>query len=145
LLRDHELALTLENEDSGLYSCHELADIFKRVNDPLVGACIDTMNSAAILENPLETVEALAPYAVCIHLKDFTVKRESVSGFSVLGTPVGKGMLDVKAVLNMVREAGRDPDVLLEQFMDRRGDEEETLKEEERWVKESIRFMRRIM
>jgi len=38
LLRNHELTLTLENEDSGLYSCHELAEIFGRVNDPLVGA-----------------------------------------------------------------------------------------------------------
>ena len=145
LLRDHELTLTLENEDSGLYSCHELADILSQVNDPLVGACIDTMNSAVIIENPLETVKALAPYAVCIHLKDFTVKRESVSGFTVSGTPVGKGMLDVKAVLNMVTKAGRNPDILLEQFMGRRGDEAETLKEEERWVKEGTRFMRQIM
>jgi len=145
LLRDHELSLTLENEDSGLYSCHELAEIFRQVDDPLVGACIDTMNSAAILENPLETVGVLAPYAVCIHLKDFTVKRESVSGFSVFGVPVGKGMLDVKAVLSLVREAGRDPDILLEQFMGRKGDEEETLKEEERWIREGIRFTRSIM
>ena len=145
LLRNHELTLTLENEDSGLYSCHELAEILGRVNDPLVGACIDTMNSAAILENPLETVEVLAPYAACIHLKDFTVKRESVSGFSVFGAPVGKGMLDIKAVLDMIREAGRDPDILLEQFMGKKGNEEETLREEERWVKEGIKFMRSIM
>jgi len=145
LLRDHKLALTLENEDSGLYSCHELAEIFRQVNDPLVGACIDTMNSAAILENPLETVKVLAPYALCIHLKDFTVKRESVSGFSVFGAPVGKGMLDIKAVLDMIKEAGRDPDILLEQFMGRKGGEGETLKEEERWVKEGIEFVRSVM
>jgi sugar phosphate isomerase/epimerase len=144
-LRDHELTMTLENEDSGIYSCHELADILSQVNDPLVRACIDTMNSAVILENPLETVKALAPSAVCIHLKDFTIKRESVSGFTVFGTPVGKGMLDVKAVLNMVTKAGRNPDILLEQFMGRRGNEAETLKEEERWMKEGIRFMRQIM
>ena len=145
LLRNHELTLTLENEDSGRYSCHELAEILGRVNDPLVGACIDTMNSAAILENPLETVEVLAPYAACIHLKDFTVKRQSVSGFSVFGAPVGKGMLDIEAVLDVIREAGRGPDILLEQFMGKKGNEEETLREEERWVKEGIKFMRSIM
>ena len=145
VLRDHELTLTIENEDSGVYPCYQLAEVLRRVNDPLVGACIDTMNSAAILENPLETVRVLAPYAVCVHLKDFCVERASVRGFSVFGAPVGKGMLDVEAVLSTFREAGRDPDILLEQFMGKKGDEEETLREEERWVREGVEFVRSIL
>jgi len=145
ILRDHELTLTLENEDSGIYSCYELAEVLRRVDDPLVGACIDTMNSTVILENPLETVRILTPYAVCLHLKDFNIKRTSVSGFSISGTPVGTGMLNVKTVLTTVKEAGRNPDILLEQFMGKKGNEEKTLDEEERWIKKGIKFIHSIL
>lgn len=60
LLRDHELTPATENEDEGMYSCRELAEMLKRVDDPLVGALIDLTNSTVRLERPLETVEALA-------------------------------------------------------------------------------------
>jgi len=145
ILRDHELTLTLENEDSGIYSCYQLAEILRGVNDPLVGACIDTLNSTVILERPLETVKTLSPYAVCMHLKDYCVKRTSVSGFSIFGVPVGMGMLDVKALFDTIKEAGRDADILLEQFMGKKSNEEETLREEERWIEEGIRFLRSVL
>jgi len=144
-LRDQQLALTLENEDSGIYACHELAEILRRVDDPLVGACVDTMNSTVILEHPFDTVRVLAPYAMCFHLKDFIIRRTSVSGFSIEGVPVGTGMLNVKAVLDMARGTGREPDILLEQFMGRRVDEETTLEEEARWVRTGARFVRSLL
>jgi len=144
-LRDHQLALTLENEDSGIYTCHELAEILRRVDDRFVGACVDTMNSTVILEHPLDTVKVLAPYAMCLHLKDFVIRRASVSGFSIEGVPVGTGMLDVKAVLDMAKETGREPDILLEQFMGRRGDEEATLEEEVKWVRTGAKFVRSLL
>jgi len=144
-LREHQLALTLENEDSGIYTCHELAEILRLVADPLVGACVDTMNSTVILEHPLDTVRILAPYAMCFHLKDFIIRRTSVSGFSIEGVPVGTGMLNVKAVLDMAREAGREPDILLEQFMGSRGDEEATLEEEAKWIGTGARFVRSLI
>jgi len=99
------------------------------------------MSSTVILERPLETVRVLAPYATCIHLKDF-VTRTRVSGFSIHVAPVGTGMLDVKAFFHAVRETGRDPDVLLEQFMGRGASVEETLEEEEKWIRTGIRNAR---
>jgi len=39
----------------------------------------------------------------------------------------------VKAVLNMLRDAGSDADILLEQSMGRNGTEDETEREEEAW------------
>ena len=59
--------------------------------------------------------------------------------------PLGRGMLDVKAVLNIIKESERDPNIILEQWMDRRDDEEETVKEEERWIEESVRFLRSVL
>jgi len=142
VLRDRELTLAIENSSMCLYNSHQLAEIFRQIDDPLVGACIDTANSLGLLERPLETVKVLSPYAVSLHLKDFCIKRETVSGFTIFGVPLGKGMLDVKAVLNTIKESNRDPNILLEQWMERKDDEEETLKEEERWLIESVGFLR---
>ncbi len=145
ILRDRELTLAVENSSLCLYSSHQLAEIFERIGDPLVGACVDTVNSTGLLERPLDTVKALSPYAVSLHLKDFCIKRRNVGGFAIFGVPLGRGMLDVKAVLNIIKESGRDPNIILEQWMDRRDDEEETVKEEERWMKESVRFLRSVL
>jgi sugar phosphate isomerase/epimerase len=144
LLRNHQLTLTLENEDSGIYTSRELAEILGKVDDPLVGACIDTMNSTVILENPLDTVRTLAPYATCFHLKDFTVKRASVNGFSISGVPVGTGMLDIKAIFRLVKEADREPDILLEQFMGMKETVEETLRQETEWLRKGITYIHSI-
>jgi len=89
LLENCGLTLSLENSSLCLYDCNQLAKIFERVNDPLVGACIDTLNSTGLLEKPLETVSVLAPYAVCLHLKDYRIERKNVSGFSIYGVPLG--------------------------------------------------------
>jgi len=144
-LREQVLTLAIENSSLCLYSSRELAEMFKQIDDPLVGACIDTVNSVGLLERPLETVETLAPYVVSFHLKDFRVERRSVGGFTVFGTPLGQGMLDVRAVLNIIMRANRDFNILLEQWMDRKGSGEETLEEEERWVKNSLRFLRSVL
>jgi len=47
-------------------------------------------------------------------------------------------MLPVKSRLNVPEESFRDPNLLLEQWMDRKNTIEETL-EEERWVEDSIK------
>jgi len=46
----------------------------------------------------------------------------------------------VKAVLNMLRDAGSDADILLEQSMGRNGTEDETEREEEARVREGIEY-----
>ena len=145
VLRDRGLTLAIENSSLCLYSCHQLAKIFKRIDDPLVGACMDVANSTGLLEKPLETARVLSPYAISLHLKDFRIERRDVGGFTIFGVPLGKGMIDVKAVLDTISESGHQPDVLLEQWMDKRENEEETLKEEERWMRESVRFLHSLM
>ncbi|RLE65720.1 MAG: hypothetical protein DRJ38_03340 [Thermoprotei archaeon] len=145
-LRDRDITLAIENSSLGIYNSYELVEIFKQVNDPLVGACIDVANSLILLEKPFETVKILAPYAKSLHLKDFCIKRASEGGgFIISGVPLGEGMLNVKAIIDIIRNSGCNPNILIEQWMERKSDEEETLKEEERWLKKSIRFLRSIL
>jgi hypothetical protein len=37
--------------------------LIDKINHPLVGACVDTVNSMGVLENPETAVKKLAPYA----------------------------------------------------------------------------------
>ena len=68
----------------------------ERVVRPRFGVCLDTVNSFGALEGPAVVVEALAPLAVNLHVKDFVVTRHSSQmGFTVEGRPAGQGSLDV--------------------------------------------------
>ena len=145
VLQTKNLLLAVENSSLWLYSSRELAELFGKVDSPFFGACIDVVNSTGLLEKPLETVEILAPHAMCLHLKDYFVQRREVGGFMILGVPLGTGMLDTKAVLNALKRADRDPDILLEQFMGKKETAQETLAEEDKWVKEAIKYVKAIV
>ncbi len=145
VLQTKNLLLAVENSSLWLYTSRELAELFGKVDSPFFGACVDVVNSTGLLEKPLETVQTLAPYAMCLHLKDYRIQRREVSGFMIFGVPIGTGMLDTKAVLNALRNAGRDPDILLEQFMGKKETVQETLAEEDKWVKEAIKYVRVIL
>ena len=72
----------------------ELAEMLGRLNSPHIGACVDTGNSIALLEDPLTVVETLAPFAVTTHIKDMAV-QETPSGFMLSEVPLGEGILDL--------------------------------------------------
>jgi len=119
----------------------QLADLVRRMDSRWLGVCLDTANSTGQLERPMETVAALGPYVTQLHLKDFAVEKSSI-GYRVAGRILGQGWLDVPAVLAAVMGTGRDPDVLLEQWMEPEGSLEETLAKEQAWVESSLRAAR---
>ena len=67
----HALPVGIENHKDWLGP--ELAGWLKRLDSPYVGACLDFGNNVALLEDPMEIVEALAPLVVTTHLKDMAV------------------------------------------------------------------------
>ena len=118
----------------------ELARLVETVGDPLVGVCLDPLNSITQLVGVGETVRTLAPLAVSLHVKDAVVSRRG-TGFLVSGCPLGEGLVDVPGLLAAVRGAGRSPNVLLEGWMDRLEDEAATLAQEEDWVRRGIAYL----
>lgn len=72
----------------------ELAELLGRISSLHLGACVDTGNSIALLEDPMEVVETLAPYAVTTHIKDMAV-QETPTGFLLSEVPLGEGILDL--------------------------------------------------
>jgi sugar phosphate isomerase/epimerase len=69
-----------------------------------MGACLDTGNNVSLLDQPMEVVEKLAPYAISTHLKDIAVE-EYADGFLLAEVPFGEGMLDLKKVVATIRAA----------------------------------------
>jgi sugar phosphate isomerase/epimerase len=76
----------------------------KKLESEFVGVCLDTGNNNALLDDPLETARALAPWTLTVHLKDMGVE-ESADGFLLSEVPLGQGRLDLKAVVGAVRKA----------------------------------------
>jgi sugar phosphate isomerase/epimerase len=96
------LRLAVENHKD--HRSGDLADLLKRLASPHVGACVDTGNNIALLEDPLEVIQTLAPWAYSVHLKDMAVE-EYGEGFLLSEVPFGEGVLDLKKVVALLRRA----------------------------------------
>jgi len=102
VLRRHRVKLAIENHKDRRTA--ELVDLLKRISSEWVGVCLDTGNNIALLEDPIETVEALATYAFSTHLKDMAV-QECEDGFLLSEVPLGEGFLDLKGIVERLHKA----------------------------------------
>lgn len=82
----------------------ELIAILKRVDSEYIGVCLDTGNSISLLEDPMETVEKLAPWTFTTHFKDMAVK-EYEQGFLLAEVPFGEGIIDLKRIVRILKAA----------------------------------------
>ena len=140
ILKAESMTLALENHFH--LSSMEMVKLVNIIDNPLVGICLDTANSIGLLEKPLDTVRSLAPYAVSVHLKDYKIVQCSV-GYRIVGTPLGAGFLDIESVIGLLNRSPHNPNIILEQWMDRLKSEEETLQMEEDWVRRSVKHIKK--
>jgi sugar phosphate isomerase/epimerase len=98
----NKVRLSVENHKD--YRAPELVEVMKTISSEWVGVCVDTGNNLALLEQPLATVEALAPWTTACHLKDMAVE-ESADGFLLAEVPLGEGFLDLKQITEVLRKA----------------------------------------
>lgn len=98
----HRVRLAVENHKD--QRVPERIELLRRLSSPWIGACVDVGNSFALLEDPLAVVEAYAPWAISVHLKDQTV-QEYEDGFLFGDAALGKGFLDLKRIVQHLRQA----------------------------------------
>ncbi len=98
----HGVRLAVENHKD--WRADEFIDVLKRIGSDHVGVCLDVGNSIALLEDPIEVVEALAPLAITTHFKDMAVE-ESPDGFLLAEVPLGTGLIDLPRVVRTLRAA----------------------------------------
>ncbi len=95
------MRLAIENHKD--WRIDQLLNMLKRIDSEYVGVCIDTGNSFALLEDPIEVVQAYAPYAYAAHLKDMAV-AEYDEGFLLADVTLGQGLLDLPKMVEILRK-----------------------------------------
>ena len=97
-----QLRLPLAIENHKDQRVEERVALLQSISSEYVGACVDTGNSVALLEDPLETVRALAPWAHAVHLKDQAL-RAYEEGFLLGDIPLGQGCLPLAEMIAELR------------------------------------------
>ncbi|MDB5246963.1 MAG: xylose isomerase [Segetibacter sp.] len=101
VLRKHKMKLGVENHKD--WRAPELERMVKQVNSEWVGVTLDFGNSISLLEDPMEVIQTLVPYAFSTHVKDMAVE-EYRDGFLLSEVPLGKGILDLPAIVSLCRK-----------------------------------------
>jgi sugar phosphate isomerase/epimerase len=91
----------------------EKLELIKKLNSEWIGICVDVGNSFTLLEDPIQTVRAFAPYALTVHFKDQAV-RENQDGFWFADIALGEGFLDLSGIVKILRDAKPDIHLNLE-------------------------------
>lgn len=107
----HRVRLAVENHKD--QRIDERLALYKHLSCEFIGATVDTGNSFALLDDPYGAIEALAPYAFSVHLKDQVV-REYELGFLLGDIPLGQGCFDLKRMVAILKQANPDIRMVLE-------------------------------
>ena len=102
IVEKYRIPLAIENHKDWLIP--HMLEMLKRIDSEYVGVCIDTGNSFALLEDPMDLVKAYAPWAHCVHLKDMAV-CEYEDGFLLADVAFGEGTLDLPKIVEIIRKA----------------------------------------
>ncbi len=92
---DAGVKIAVENH-AGDMQAWELVMLIEGAGKEYVGANIDSGNACWTFEDPLSSLEILAPYVVTTSLRDSAV-WESASGATVQWTAMGEGTVDLRA------------------------------------------------
>lgn len=101
VMKKFKVKLAVENHKD--WRINEMKTILNIIDSEWVGVTLDTGNNIALLEDPMEVVEALAPYAFSVHLKDMAVE-EYEDGFLLSEVNLGTGSLDIDTMIKTLKK-----------------------------------------
>ncbi len=102
IVEKYKMPLGIENHKDWLVD--QQVAVMKRYSSEYLGVCLDTGNNMSLLDDPMETIEKLAPYTFNVHFKDMAVE-EYAKGILLSEVPLGDGILDLKRIVATVRRA----------------------------------------
>ena len=111
ILERHRLPLGLENHKD--FRVDQQVALLEQYSSEYLGVSLDTGNNLTVLDDPIETVEKLAPYTLNVHFKDMAAE-ETADGFRISEVPLGEGMLDIPRITDIIRTARPDVHFSLE-------------------------------
>jgi sugar phosphate isomerase/epimerase len=102
ILEKYRMPLGLENHKN--WTADEMVAVMERHASEYLGVCLDIGNNIALLDDSLDAVRKLAPYAVTSHFKDMAAKEYS-QGFLLSEVPLGHGASNLPAMVDVIRKA----------------------------------------
>ena len=142
--RVERAGMTLAIENHFHIPCRKLAELAFRLPPPSAGFCIDTANSLRNWESPAQVLALLGPRALEFHLKDFVVRGSNV-GFSVGGSPLGEGDLDLAWCAERILKHNPAPRVFLENWVPETGDWRADVAADAEWLRRSAEGAREVL
>ncbi|WP_153732152.1 sugar phosphate isomerase/epimerase family protein [Sporosarcina obsidiansis] len=101
LLKKYRIKLAIENHEEE--TADEIISVIQAVDSPWIGALCDNGNGMMAWEDPIVTVNKLAPYSVSSHFKDHFVIHDG-EDYRVSGCPIGKGNINVDECFKILVE-----------------------------------------
>jgi sugar phosphate isomerase/epimerase len=101
IVRKHKVKLAVENHKD--WKAAELAQLIQSFGSEWVGVTLDFGNNVSLLEEPMEVIRTLAPFAFSTHVKDMGVKAYS-NGFLLSEVPLGTGIIDLKEAVTLCQK-----------------------------------------
>ncbi|MCL2833528.1 MAG: sugar phosphate isomerase/epimerase [Treponema sp.] len=98
-LEKYDLYFGLENHFD--LTAADLADLVTRINSSHVGFIYDTTNCIGLIEKPLDVLQLMKNKLFSVHLKDYECYKTD-GGYFFAGVDLGKGSLDIHAVIQTV-------------------------------------------
>jgi sugar phosphate isomerase/epimerase len=98
----HRIQLAIENHKD--FRAPEMLGMLEHLDSEHVGICLDTGNSIALLEDPVQIIHTWTPWARSAHLKDLALCEYS-DGFLLADVVLGEGLLDLVAIVASLRKA----------------------------------------
>ena len=141
-LEESGVCLGIENHDR--FSAKEYAEMVETVGHPQVRLTVDSVNSLSHEETVSEVLKYMAPYCICLHMKDYVIRRyNGGGGLKVTGACLGTGRLDAQNFYEECRtRSDSDCNVILESWMEPCETLEETLQREEDWAEKSVEYLK---
>ena len=114
--RERGVTLALENHGRFAGRSDQVRDIILQVGSPALRLNLDMGNFLPVGQDPTEAARALAEWVALAHLKDMRLAGDDEAGHifvdpqgrRLTGSVIGDGLVNLPAVLNILREAGYD-------------------------------------
>lgn len=116
------------------------------IGSPHVGVVLDMVNSLAVPEGWKEVTRLLAPHTMCVHYKDFAIRRAwHMMGFLCEGAPAGEGMVQTGWLLETLKASPYDFNVIVELWPPEQETLEKTIALEQAWAQQSLTYLRQFI
>jgi len=143
LAEETGVKIAVENHTETLST--EILWVLDQVNSPNVGACIDTVNSLMVGEDPMVAIKNLAPRAFTNHFKDHRIELHHY-GCKITGVALGDGDIDLKRAFELIRDQSPTNHINIEVELEAPFDDmQQALRLEREAMERSVRYCREVL